>query len=108
MDVFKTAGAVSWTELSTPDPEPSKSFYGKLFGWRFDTMDMGSGPYHVIKLGADEIIVKPQCRVALSRTRRASTRRDAPRLIGISDASMASWRCRRSRGVCPLLVSLTS
>lgn len=56
MDVFKTAGAVSWTELSTPDPEASKSFYGKLFGWRFDTMDMGSGPYHVIKLGADDAI----------------------------------------------------
>ena len=56
MDAFKTAGAVSWTELSTPDPEAAKAFYGKLFGWRFDTMDMGRGPYHVIKLGADDAI----------------------------------------------------
>ncbi len=45
---------------------------------------------------------------SLSRTRRASTRRDAPRLIGMSDASMASCRCRRSRGFCPVVPSFTS
>jgi len=56
MNAFTTAGAVSWTELATPDPEAAKAFYGKLFGWRFDMMDMGSGPYHVIKLGADDAI----------------------------------------------------
>jgi uncharacterized protein len=56
MDVFKTTGAVSWTELATPDPEAAKAFYGKLFGWTFQTMDMGSGPYHVIKVGAEDAI----------------------------------------------------
>lgn len=56
MDVFKTVGAVSWTELTSPDPEAAKAFYGKLFGWTFDTMDMGGGAYHVIKLGADDAI----------------------------------------------------
>jgi predicted enzyme related to lactoylglutathione lyase len=50
-DVFKTPGAVSWTELMTSDPQAAADFYGSLFGWTFDTMDMGSGPYRVIKVG---------------------------------------------------------
>jgi uncharacterized protein len=56
MDLFKTKGAVSWTELATPDPEAAKTFYGRLFGWTFQTMEMGRGPYHVIKVGADDAI----------------------------------------------------
>jgi predicted enzyme related to lactoylglutathione lyase len=56
MDPFQTPGAVSWTELTTPDPAAAQAFYGKLFGWSFDTMDMGSGPYHVIKVGKDDAI----------------------------------------------------
>jgi uncharacterized protein len=55
MDVFKTVGAVSWTELATSDPAAAQAFYGKLFGWTFQTMDMGQGPYHVIKIGNDAI-----------------------------------------------------
>jgi predicted enzyme related to lactoylglutathione lyase len=51
MEPFNTPGAVSWTELMTPDPEPAKAFYGRLFGWQFETMDMGQGPYHVVKVG---------------------------------------------------------
>jgi uncharacterized protein len=51
MDLFKTAGAFSWAELTTPNPAAATEFYGKLFGWTFDTMDMGTGPYHVIKIG---------------------------------------------------------
>ena len=50
-DVFKTVGAVSWTELSTPDPKAATEFYGTLFGWKFDAMDMGQGDYHVVKVG---------------------------------------------------------
>jgi predicted enzyme related to lactoylglutathione lyase len=51
MDVFKTHGAFSWSELMTGDPEAAAAFYGKLFGWRVETMDMGTGPYHVVKVG---------------------------------------------------------
>jgi uncharacterized protein len=50
-DVFKTPGAVSWTELMASDPQAASDFYGSLFGWKFDTMEMGSGPYRVIKVG---------------------------------------------------------
>jgi len=51
MDVYKTHGAFSWSELTTGDPEAAAAFYGKLFGWRVETMDMGTGPYHVVKVG---------------------------------------------------------
>jgi uncharacterized protein len=52
MEVFKTPGAFSWTELTCPDPRAATEFYGKLFGWTFDAMDMGGqGTYHVIKIG---------------------------------------------------------
>ena len=45
MDAFKTHGAFSWSELMTSDPAGATAFYGKLFGWTFDTMEMGQGPY---------------------------------------------------------------
>jgi len=51
MDVYKTHGAFSWSELTTGDPEAAAAFYDKLFGWRVETMDMGTGPYHVVKVG---------------------------------------------------------
>lgn len=50
-DVYATPGAFSWNELSTPDPKAATEFYGGLFGWRFETMDMGQGPYYVVKVG---------------------------------------------------------
>jgi uncharacterized protein len=51
MDAFKTHGAVSWTELATTDAAAAADFYGRLFGWRIETMDMGGGPYRVVKVG---------------------------------------------------------
>jgi len=56
MNPFQTVGAVSWTELSTPDPAAAQAFYGALFGWRFEPMAMPDGQYHVIKLGAEDAI----------------------------------------------------
>lgn len=47
-DVYKTPGAFSWNELTTSDPDAAATFYGKLFGWRFEKMNMGM-PYQVIK-----------------------------------------------------------
>jgi len=51
MDVYKTHGAFSWSELMTGDPAAAAAFYGPLFGWRIETMDMGGGPYHLLKVG---------------------------------------------------------
>lgn len=50
MEPFKTHGAFSWNELMTSDPQAAAAFYGALFGWKFDSMDMGQGSYSVIKV----------------------------------------------------------
>lgn len=51
MDVFRTHGAFSWSELTAGDPAAAAAFYEPLFGWRVETMDMGGGPYRVLKVG---------------------------------------------------------
>jgi predicted enzyme related to lactoylglutathione lyase len=51
MDAYKTHGAFSWSELMTSDPKAACEFYTSLFGWKAEAMDMGSGPYHVVKVG---------------------------------------------------------
>lgn len=52
MDTYKTHGAFSWSELNTPSPAGASEFYGSLFGWKVEVMDMGEGgQYHVAKLG---------------------------------------------------------
>jgi predicted enzyme related to lactoylglutathione lyase len=51
MDPYQTHGAFSWSELTTSDPAKAGAFYAALFGWKVDTMDMGTGPYHVVKAG---------------------------------------------------------
>ena len=51
MNPYETHGAFSWSELMTSDPAAAGDFYGKLFGWKTETMDMGTGPYNVIKVG---------------------------------------------------------
>jgi hypothetical protein len=47
-----TPGIVSWNELATNDPEGSKTFYTRLFGWTPETMPMGPGAsYTFFNLG---------------------------------------------------------
>ncbi len=55
MDVYQTHGAFSWSELATDDPAAAVAFYGSLFGWKAEDMDMGSGAYHVVKIGENAI-----------------------------------------------------
>ena len=38
-------------EIAGANGPALRDFYGKLFGWKVETSDMGSGPYHVIKAG---------------------------------------------------------
>ena len=51
MDAFTTPGAFSWSELTTPDPQAAGEFYGALFGWTVEPMQMPDSVYRVIKLG---------------------------------------------------------
>jgi uncharacterized protein len=55
MDPYQTHGAFSWSELMTSDPEAAGKFYSQLFGWKIETSDMGTGPYHLIKVGETSI-----------------------------------------------------
>jgi predicted enzyme related to lactoylglutathione lyase len=51
MDVFKTHGAFSWSELTTTDPKAAAEFYGGLFGWSFRDMGEAMGHYGVVNVG---------------------------------------------------------
>jgi hypothetical protein len=42
-------GAICWSEIMTPDPQKTKAFYTKLFGWTAETMPMGKGEYTFLK-----------------------------------------------------------
>jgi len=53
-DVYKTPGAFSWTELMTSNPDAAAAFYGQLFGWTFEKMDMGM-PYQVVKVAGTSV-----------------------------------------------------
>jgi predicted enzyme related to lactoylglutathione lyase len=50
MDVFKTPGAFSWSELVTTDPARAAEFYGQLFGWNVKAPDEAMGGYRVVQL----------------------------------------------------------
>src|ERR671911_224480 len=47
-------GTFSWTDLSTPDADASRDFYGALLGWDFDDApipeDAGGGFYRMAKI----------------------------------------------------------
>ncbi len=44
-------GTFCWTDLTTPDPEGAKTFYGGLFGWGSDDVETPSGTYSLQTLG---------------------------------------------------------
>lgn len=45
-ELVNEPGAVGWNELSTRDPEGAKRFYGAVFGWEANDLEMeGGGTY---------------------------------------------------------------
>jgi len=44
-------GLFCWEELVTTDPKRALGFYGEVFGWTHDTMQMPMGEYHILKSG---------------------------------------------------------
>ena len=56
-EAFKQHGAVSWVELTTTDVEAAKRFYGQLFDWQMENMQIQEGmpPYTVIGAGEMKI-----------------------------------------------------
>ena len=49
-------GAFCWVELGTSDQAGAKAFYGGLFGWSFNDMDMGpEGVYTICQLKGKDV-----------------------------------------------------
>jgi len=55
MDVFKTPGAFSWSELTTPDPAAAARFYGEVLGWTVKEPDPNMGGYRVVSVGGQGV-----------------------------------------------------
>lgn len=48
--------SLSWNELNTRDLPAAEEFYGAIFGWTFETQDMGAaGSYTTISLGGSPV-----------------------------------------------------
>lgn len=50
-ELVNEAGGPSWNELLTGDREGAKRFYGEVFDWAFEDMEMPTGPYTVAQVG---------------------------------------------------------
>jgi predicted enzyme related to lactoylglutathione lyase len=55
-EIVNEAGALSWNELNTRDISAVEEFYGAIFGWTFETQEMGAaGSYTTISLGGSPV-----------------------------------------------------
>jgi uncharacterized protein len=43
-------GSWNWSDLNTRDIEGAKAFYGSVFGWQIDTLDLGFGESTMVRL----------------------------------------------------------
>jgi predicted enzyme related to lactoylglutathione lyase len=44
VEIYNEPGGLVWNDAGVADPPAARSFYGTVFGWRFDAMDMAGGP----------------------------------------------------------------
>jgi predicted enzyme related to lactoylglutathione lyase len=54
--VVNEPGSWNWSNLSSTDPKGAEAFYGAVFGWRADQIDMGEGPYTLWRVPGYEAI----------------------------------------------------
>jgi predicted enzyme related to lactoylglutathione lyase len=49
-------GTFSWVDLSTPDQDGAKKFYGELFGWEYEDNEAGPGVvYSMARVGGEYV-----------------------------------------------------
>ena len=48
-------GQFVWHDLATSNPQGAMDYYGRVYGWQFETLGSGSNAYHVIKNEGDAI-----------------------------------------------------
>lgn len=55
-EIVNEHGALTWNELVSPDVGTAASFYGELFGWGTETMQMGeAGDYTVFTVDGEQV-----------------------------------------------------
>ena len=55
-EIMNEPGSLTWTESVQKDVAKGRTFYSELFGWDYDSMDMGDGKtYSVCTLGEDRV-----------------------------------------------------
>jgi catechol 2,3-dioxygenase-like lactoylglutathione lyase family enzyme len=90
-------GTFSWTDLSTPDADASRDFYGALLGWDFDDApipeEAGGGFYRMAKIdgrSAAAMYESSERHLAWASAWRLTTWTRSPR-------AAASWAGREHR-----------
>jgi uncharacterized protein len=69
-EIANEPGSIVWNELHTADAQRAADFYGAVFGYAFETMDMGDDqPYRMLQLDG---------RTVAGITPKAGALRDAP------------------------------
>ena len=48
---MKTHGDFGWRELMTDDVDTAREFYETVIGWNAEVVDVGKGPYTLLKIG---------------------------------------------------------
>ena len=48
---MKTHGDFGWYDLMTDNVDEARDFYTAVIGWNTEVMDIGKGPYTVLKVG---------------------------------------------------------
>ncbi len=43
-EIYNEPGGLVWNDAAVVDPAAAQTFYGSVFGWRFDRMEMDGGP----------------------------------------------------------------
>jgi predicted enzyme related to lactoylglutathione lyase len=55
-DATPAVGTFCWNELASTDPARAAAFYGEVFGWSWDEMDMGPmGVYRIAKRNGKQV-----------------------------------------------------
>lgn len=52
---MQQAGKFCWNELMTTDVQGAKAFYGELFGWKMQDVNLTGIDYTLVKVGDTEI-----------------------------------------------------
>ena len=93
--LVNAANTWNWSDLNTDDPEGAAAFYGRLFGWRAHTVDMGdAGSFTMLQLpGYGDFLAEMEPEV---RERQASEGApegfaDTVAGLGASEGAPAHW-----------------